>query len=137
MNSRSIYNKKLRRYVISSVVPAIITDPDLQNTYSIIRICGIDRRTSPVRFQITQSTVNAELFSMEIEAALAAGYLRHGNIFVLDNAANHSGKKILCSRSGCGNDTMFLFHFFRRGRLSGTQLSLSGLVWKLGCEFTN
>ena len=30
---------------------------------------------------------------MEIEAALDSGYLRPGNILVLDNAANHSGKE--------------------------------------------
>ena len=30
---------------------------------------------------------------MEIEAALAAGYLRPGNILVLGNATNHSGKE--------------------------------------------
>ena len=30
---------------------------------------------------------------MEIKAALATGYLRPGNILVLDNVANHSGKE--------------------------------------------
>ena len=79
--------------MISGLLQAIISDPDLRNTYSIIGICGINRRIFPVRFRITKSTVNAELFSMEIEANLAAGYVRPGNILVLDNAVNHSRKK--------------------------------------------
>jgi hypothetical protein len=36
--------------------------------------------------------VDADLFSMEIEAAIAMRFLRAGDVLVLDNAANHTGK---------------------------------------------
>ena len=93
LKGKSIYNKKARRDVVSSVVPAVIIDPDLRNTYSIIGICGIDRKTSPVRYRITESTVDAELFAIEIEAAVASDFLRADDVLVLDNAANHTGKE--------------------------------------------
>jgi len=70
-----------------------MTDPDLRNTYSIIGICGISRRSTPVRFRITDATVDAELFAMEIEASISSKFLRAGDVLVLDNAANHSGKE--------------------------------------------
>ena len=68
LKGRSIYNKKPRRDIVTGVVPDILTAPDLRNTYSIIGMCGIDRACTPMRFRITCATVNAELFSMEIEA---------------------------------------------------------------------
>jgi hypothetical protein len=45
-----------------------------------------------VRYQITDATVDADLFSLEIESAIASRYLQAGNVLILDNAANHTGK---------------------------------------------
>jgi hypothetical protein len=45
-----------------------------------------------VRYRITDATVNADLFLMEIKAAIAMRFLRAGDVLVLDNAANHTGK---------------------------------------------
>ena len=36
--------------------------------------------------------MDADLLSLEIEAAITSGFLRPGDILVLDNAANHTGK---------------------------------------------
>jgi hypothetical protein len=36
--------------------------------------------------------VDADLFLMEIETAIVKKFLRAGDILVLDNAANHTGK---------------------------------------------
>jgi hypothetical protein len=55
--------------------------------------CGISRRTTPVKYRITESTVDAELFAMEMEDAVASGFLRPGDVLVMDNAANHTGKE--------------------------------------------
>ena len=93
LKGKSIYNKKPRRDIVTGIIPAVLTAPDLRNTYSIIGICSIDRRTTPVRFRITDITVNAELFAMEIEAAVATKFLTPGDVLVMDNAANHTGKE--------------------------------------------
>ncbi len=45
-----------------------------------------------MRYRITDATVNADLFSLEIESAIASRYLQAGDVLVLDNAANHMGK---------------------------------------------
>jgi hypothetical protein len=55
--------------------------------------CGISRRSTPVKYRITESTVDAELFAMEMEDAVASGFLRPGDVLVMDNAANHTGKE--------------------------------------------
>jgi hypothetical protein len=40
LKGRAIFNKKARRDVLTGLVPATLTDPDLRNSYSIIGICG-------------------------------------------------------------------------------------------------
>ena len=93
LKGKSIFNRKARQDVKTGIIPATMTDPDLRNTYSIIGICGISRRSTPVRFRITDATVDAELFAMEIEASISSKFLRAGDVLVLDNAANHLGKE--------------------------------------------
>jgi hypothetical protein len=70
-----------------------MANPDLWNTYSIIGICGISRQSTPVWYRITKSTVYAKLFALEIEDAVASQFLWPGNVLVMDNAANHTGKE--------------------------------------------
>jgi hypothetical protein len=69
-----------------------MTDPDFWNSYSIIGICGISRRSTPI-YRITVSIVDAELFAMEMEDTVASGFLQPGDVLVMDNAANHTGKE--------------------------------------------
>ena len=37
--------------------------------------------------------MDAEIFALEIEDAIASRFLRAGNVLVMDNAANHTGKE--------------------------------------------
>jgi hypothetical protein len=41
LKGKDIYNKLARRDPFTGVVPPTMADPDLQNTYSIIGMCGI------------------------------------------------------------------------------------------------
>ncbi len=45
-----------------------------------------------MQYRITDTTVNADLFLLEIKSAIAHRYLQAGGILILDNAANHMGK---------------------------------------------
>jgi hypothetical protein len=45
-----------------------------------------------VRYQITDAIVDADLFSLKIESAIANQFLWAGDVLILDNAANHTGK---------------------------------------------
>ncbi len=71
LKGKSIFKKLARRDVLTGLVPATTTDPDLRNTYSIIGICGICTRSMPARYQIMDATVDANLFSLEIESTIA------------------------------------------------------------------
>jgi hypothetical protein len=44
-----------------------------------------------VRYRITDATVDAELFSLEIESAIENQFLRAGDVIIQDNAANYTG----------------------------------------------
>jgi transposase len=92
LKGKAIFNKLARQDVLTGLVPPTMTDPDFRNTYSIIGICGICTRSSPVRYRIMDATVDANLFSMEIESAISHRYLRAGDVLILDNAAIHTGK---------------------------------------------
>ncbi len=37
--------------------------------------------------------MDAEIFALEIEDAIASKFLRAGDVLVMDNAANHTGKE--------------------------------------------
>jgi hypothetical protein len=45
LKGKAIFNKLARRDVLTGLVPQTKADPDLQNTYSIIGICGICTRS--------------------------------------------------------------------------------------------
>ena len=78
---------------MTGLVLPTMTDLDLRNTYSIIGICGIRVNSSPVWYQITDATVDVDLFcSLEIELAIAWRYLQAGDVLILDNAVKHTGK---------------------------------------------
>ena len=48
LKGKDICNKKARGDPLTGIVHPAMTDPDLRNTYSIIGICGISRRSTPV-----------------------------------------------------------------------------------------
>ena len=93
MKGKDIINPKTRRDILTGETPPVTSDSDWRNAFSIIGICGISRRSTPVRYRITSCTVNAEIFALEIEAAVASGFLRAGDILVLDNWIGHRGKE--------------------------------------------
>jgi len=48
LKGKDICNKLPRQDPLTGIVPPTMTDPDLWNTYSIIGICGISRRSMPL-----------------------------------------------------------------------------------------
>jgi hypothetical protein len=112
LKGESIFNKLARRDVLTGHVPATTMDPDLCNTYSIIGICGICMRSTPVRYQITDAIVDADLFSLEIELAIANQFLRAGAVLILNNAANHTRKGNSVLEEWLWEEHMVLVLFF-------------------------
>jgi hypothetical protein len=75
LKGKDICNKLARRDPFTGILPPTMADPDLRNTYSIIGICVISRQSTPVWYRITELTVDAELFALEIEDAVASQFL--------------------------------------------------------------
>jgi len=86
LKGAEIFNRKVWRDPITGVVQPIISDPHFRNTYTIIGFCGVDTSTLPFFFSINQYTNDAEVFFTAIEEAIVAGFLKRGDIRVMDNA---------------------------------------------------
>ena len=89
LKGAEIFNRKVRRDPITGEVPSIITDSDFRNTYTIIGFCGVDTSAPPFFFNLNQFTNDSEAFSIAVEEAIIAGFLKSGDILVMDNAAIH------------------------------------------------
>jgi hypothetical protein len=74
------------------VTPAVITPSDFRNTYSVYGMCGIDKATPALYWRIHTGPNDSVEFSYDVERACCFGYLRAGDVLVLDNAAIHTGK---------------------------------------------
>jgi hypothetical protein len=74
---------------LTGEVPTVIIDPNLRNTYSITGLCGINSRTVPVFYNITDQINDSQVFTFFIEEAVANGYLQRWDVLVLDKASVH------------------------------------------------
>jgi transposase len=86
-----LYCRKVRRDILTGIVPDIMTHPDFRQRYTIVGFCGIDPRVSPVRYGISVNTNDAANFSDQIVMAIHLCWLLPGDVLVLDNAAIHNG----------------------------------------------
>jgi hypothetical protein len=121
LKGQDICNKLARRDPFTGIVPPTMTDPDFRNSYSIIGICGTSARSTPMKYRITELAVDAELFAMEMEDVVASGFLRPGNVLVMDNAANHTGKEITVLEDWLWNDHSIIALFSLPERRNGTR----------------
>ena len=70
-------------------IEPILVDPDWRNTYTIIGFCGIAPDTKAFSYVLRNGTNNAANFSETVIRMVASGFLRRGDVLVLDNAAIH------------------------------------------------
>eukprot|EP00985_Skeletonema_marinoi_P031247 scaffold37243_cov116-Skeletonema_marinoi.AAC.1 len=91
LKGAELYCRKTRRNILTGEVPPILTTPDFRNTYSIIGFCGIDVRTTPVRYGIMEGINDAQSFAMQVQLGVLTGYFQPGDVIVLDRAAIHTG----------------------------------------------
>ena len=91
LKGAELWCRKTRRSVITGDIPPMMTHPDFRNTYTIVGMCGIDLLTTPLFYSISQGTNDAQNFAEYIELAILSGFLKPGDVLVLDNAAIHTG----------------------------------------------
>lgn len=85
-------SQKGRRCPITGILEPTIVPSDFRNTYSIIGFCGIAPDTPPFSFVMHEGTNDAEKFTEVVLDAVVSGFLRYGDVLVLDNAAIHKCK---------------------------------------------
>ena len=91
LKGQELFNRRVRRNPITGEIPPVLTSPDFRNTYTITGFCGIDTTVCPVWFDIHQYNNDAIEFAISLENAISGGFLKAGDILVLDNAAYHTG----------------------------------------------
>ena len=91
LKGSELFCRRTRRNVLTGEVPPIMTHPDFRNTYSIVGFCGIDARTTPLRYSISEGINDAENFAIQVELAVIFGWLLPYDVLVLDRAAIHTG----------------------------------------------
>lgn len=89
LKGSEVYCKKGRRNVITGEVPTHVVNGDFRNTYAITGFCGIDPECPAVSFDIHDEKNNAASFGNAVIQAIGEGFLRAGDVLVLDNAAIH------------------------------------------------
>ena len=81
------------------------------------------QKCSSVHYQFTGSTVDTNLFSSEIEEAIALRWLRPGEVLVLDNTAIHKGKGNTVFEEWLWESILCLFYSSLLDLLSGIHSS--------------
>lgn len=61
LKGAELFCRKTRRNILTGEVPTTTTTPDFRNTYSIIGFCGIDVRTTSMRYGIMEGINDAVL----------------------------------------------------------------------------
>ncbi len=89
LKGSDLFNRKGRADPLKGEREPIIVDSDFRNTYNIIGICGIARDTAPMAYKMHDGINDAMVFSDFFLECVVHGFLRRGDVLVLDNAAIH------------------------------------------------
>ena len=88
-----VFSRKVRRNPLTGVVPEMVVTPDFRNRYNMTEFCSVNPETTSraVWYCINDIINDAEQFSVELEKAIQSGFLRGGDVLVLDNTTVHNG----------------------------------------------
>lgn len=92
VKGKDIYHR-VRRDPIEGVVPTIPSDAanTMRNRWNIMAICSIKRSVRALQYIMVEEKGDSILFQFFIRELLRSGYLRPGDILVLDNCTIHMG----------------------------------------------
>jgi hypothetical protein len=86
-----LYTTCGRRCPFTGEVPAVTVASDFRNTYSLTGFCGIDSSVPACYVIIHQLINDSSTFAEAVEELIVVGWLKRGDVLVLDNAAIHVG----------------------------------------------
>jgi hypothetical protein len=86
-----LYTTCGRQCPFTGAVPSIMVASDFWNTYSLTGFCCIDTAVPACYYTIHQHMNDSSTFADDVEELIVVGWLKRGDILVLDNAAIHIG----------------------------------------------
>ena len=121
-----------QRDILMGLVPQTKTNPDPWDTYSysIIFVCSIWTRSTPVCYQSTDVTVDADLISVEIDSCIAMRLSRAGDVLILNNAVNHTELGNSVFVEWLWQEQMMLVFFSPFEPRSRIRLNWRGIAWR-------
>ena len=136
LKGQEFFSWKVRRNPLTGQIPSVSTDPDFRNTHNIVGFCGIDTRTNPVWYRIqrnAEGTNNSDSFFDVVVDAINEGFLRSGDVLVLDNARIHNGgdNEAMAEWLWTRFDIFLAWLPTRLPELNPIKLIWSYLIWKL------
>jgi hypothetical protein len=89
LKGQELFNKNGRRCPITGELEPVIVDPDFRNSHTIIGCCGIAPDAPPFYFWMHDGTNDAFMFTEFVYSMVVDGFLRNGDVLVIDNASIH------------------------------------------------
>ena len=78
LKGSELYNGKTRCNMFTGKVPQCFTHSDFRNAYCIVGFCTTNRNKFSVYFDIFQSIMDGDEFSIILEGAIASGFILEG-----------------------------------------------------------
>jgi transposase len=95
LKGQDIFNRKNRKNPMTGEIPLMMVNPDFRNTYNLTGFCKIDPtiHEQAVWCSIHEDLNDADNFALELEYGIQQGFIRGGQVLVIDNAAVHTGRE--------------------------------------------
>ncbi len=89
LKGQEVFNRYGWRCPLTGELEPVIVDPDFRNLHTIIGCCGIAPDALPFYFWMHDGTNDAFTFSEFVYSMVVDGFLRNGDVLVIDNASIH------------------------------------------------
>ncbi len=89
LKGQEVFHRYGQRCPLTGELEPVIVDPDFRNLRTIIGCCGIAPDAPPFYFWMHDRTNDGFTFSEFVYSMVFDGFLRNGDVLVIDNASIH------------------------------------------------
>ncbi len=128
LKGQEIFNRYGRRCPLTGELEPVIVGPDFRNSHTIIGCCGIAPDAPPFYFWMHYGTNDAFTFSEFVYSIIVDGFLRNGDVLMIDNASIHRCRDLAVLEEILWEDYKILL-IFMPGR--SPELNPIELMWNI------